>query len=155
MGFIWDQDHVWGDTHSDEMVKNAGLKYVCEKINTLNSIGRIGAFQTLCLISRSGALIPEFCAKGVIDSILSSLHSPDLNLRLYATEILKNFTRSDKILQYVDALDLLRNMVDCFYQTDDNKIINLLLEGFMNLSEHPIIRVPRAYQESSIVHGAN
>ena len=144
MGFIWDQEHTWGDIHSTEMNKNSddsSLSYVASKINKPNSVGRVGAFQTLCLISSSGALIPEFCAKGVVMSILQTLHSQDSSLRIYAAEIIKNFAKFPKLTDYIDSLDLLRNMIDAFYSTEENKIINLLLMAFLSLSELPFIRV--------------
>jgi hypothetical protein len=144
MGFIWDQEHTWGDIHSTEMNKNSdesALAYVAAKINKPNTVGRIGAFQTLCLVSSSAALIPEFCAKGVLISLLHSLHSPDISLKLYAAEILKNFAKYPKLTDYIDSLDLLRNMIDAFYSTEENKVINLLLLAFLRLSEQPFIRV--------------
>ena len=144
MSHIWDQEHTWGDIHSTELNKNSkdsGLIYISGLINKPGSKGRLGAFQTLCLISKSKALIPEFCATGILFSLMKELHSVDPSLRLYSAEILKNFTRYDKITDYIDSLDLLRNMIDAFYNTEDNKIINLLLDAFLNLAEQPTIRV--------------
>lgn len=144
MSYIWDQDHIWGDTHSTEMCKgdkDSPINFVSDKINNPKAIGRLGAFQTLCLISKSGALIPEFCAMGVIKSILKTLHSTDYQLRILSVEILRNFSRFEKLLDYVDMLDLLRNMIDCLYNTEDSKMTNLLLDAFLNLNNVPIIRV--------------
>lgn len=144
MGHIWNQSLIWGDTHSTEMNKNSadsGLQLVARLINTPGSIGRIGAYQTLCLISMSGALIREFSATGVLQTILSTVHSSDPDLRLYSAEILKNFTKFGKVTEYIDTLDLLRNMIDGFYSTDDLKLINLLLDSFLNLAEIPAIKV--------------
>ena len=138
MGYIWNQSVIWGDTHSTEMNKNSvdsGLNFICKTINTPGAPGKIGAYQTLCLVSMSGALIREFAAKGVLQTILLTLHSGDPELRLYSAEILKNFTKYGKVTDYVDTLDLLRNMIDAFYSTDDLKLTNLLLESFLNLSE--------------------
>ena len=148
ISYIWDQDHIWGDIHSTEMNKNSddsALLYISNKINTINSVGRIGAFQTLCLISKSGALIPEFCSRDVLKSILYSLHSSDKNLKVFSAEILKNFSTYPKMIDYIDTLDLLRNMIDAFFNTDENKNINLLLASFLNLVEHPHIRVKWYY----------
>lgn len=144
MGHIWDQNHLWGDTHSTEMNKNndeSGLNYICRKINDPTAVGRVGAYQTLCVISKSGSLIPEFCSKDVLMSILLSLHSSESSLRLYSAEILKNFTVFPKVTEYVDTLDLLRNLIDSFYNTDDPKMLNLLIQTFLNLAELPHIRV--------------
>ena len=144
MGYIWDQDHIWGDTHSTEMTrgdKQSALEYIANKLNDPRSVGRIGAFQTLCLISKSGALIPEFSAVDVIKSILHTLHSADLQMKLLATEILRNFSKFDKLTEYIDTLDLLRNMIDCLFNANDPKITNLLLEAFLNLCDNQMIRV--------------
>lgn len=148
MSYIWDQDHIWGDTHSTEMCKgdkNSPLNFVAEKINNPKAIGRLGAFQTLCLISKSGALIPEFCAKEVVKSILKTLHSTDTQLKILSVEILRNFSKFDRLMEYVDTLDLLRNMIDCLYNTDDSKVTNLLLDAFLNFTSVPIIRVCLLY----------
>jgi len=144
IGYIWDQNHIWGDTHSTEMNKNSedsALLYISNKINTPGAVGRIGAFQTLCLISKGGALIPEFCSRDVLKSILKTLHAQDPKLRIFAAEILKNFSTYPKMIDYIDTLDLLRNMIDAFYSTDDNKNTNLLLQAFLNLADHVHIRV--------------
>jgi len=144
MEHIWDQGQIWGDTHTSEMNKagpDSGLNFISRLINTPGAEGRIGAFKTLCLISKSGGLIPEFCSKDVPKSILAGLHSSDKSLRLYSAEILKNFTNFPKLTDYIDRLDLLRHMIDAFFSTEDNKIINLLLEAFLNLADNPIIRV--------------
>lgn len=158
IGIIWDQDHIWGDVHSTEMNKdsdNSALVYICKKIMTPDSPGRIGAFQTLILVSASGNLIPEFCARGIIPSILKCLHSRDSILRLYASEIIRNFSRFPKLTEYVDALDLLRNMIDAFYNTDNNKIINLLLDAFLNLSDLSFIRVDFANSFRTLFYPQN
>ena len=154
IGFIWDQDHIWGDTHSTEMLrgeKNSAINLIADNINNPKSIGRLGAFQTLCLISKSGALIPEFCAKEVIKSILRTLHSPDAELKLLSVEILRNFSRYDKLVDYIDTLDLLRNMIDCLYNTEDSKVTNLLLDSFLNLTNVPLIRVNSPHSDISSV----
>jgi hypothetical protein len=144
MSHIWDQEHTWGDIHSTELNKNSkdsGLVYIAGLINKQGSKGRLGAFQTVCLISKSRALIPEFCSAGILTSLMKELHSTDPNLRLYSAEILRNFAKYPKLTDYIDSLDLLRNMIDAFYNTEDNKIINLLLDAFLNLAEQPTIRV--------------
>ena len=144
MSYIWDQDHIWGDTHSTEMCKgekNSSLNYIANKINDPKAVGRIGAFQTLCLISKSGALIPEFCAKDVVKNILKALHSPDSTLQIISVEILRNFSKFERLTEYIDTLDLLRNMIDCLYNTDDAKVTNLLLDAFLNFTKIPLIRV--------------
>ena len=154
MGHIWSQNHLWGDTHSTEMNKNSedsGLNYICKKINDPKSVGRIGAYQTLCVVSKSGSLIPEFCAKDILISVLASLHSADSHLRLYSAEIIKNFTVFPKVTEYIDTLDLLRNLIDAFYSSDDGKMINLLLETFLNLAEFPLIRVASHLQKNALL----
>ena len=158
MSYIWDQDHIWGDTHSTEMCKGdkeSALNFVADKINNPKSIGRLGAFQTLCLISKSGALIPEFCAKEVIKSVLKTLHSMDTQLQLLSVEILRNFSKFDRLTEYVDTLDLLRNMIDCLYNTDDSKVINLLLDSFLNFTNIPMIRVNPFNPDITSVNRAN
>lgn len=145
MGHIWDQDHIWGDTHSSEMNKNSeeesGINFIARLINTPGAAGRVGAFQTLCLISKTQALVPEFCSKDIVKSLLSTLHSPDKLLQLFSAEILRNFTNFNRLTDYIDTLDLLRNMVDSFYNNDDYKMLNLLIDGFLKVAEHPSIKV--------------
>ena len=152
---IWDlPDHKWGDTHTTELNKKAaesGVAFLSRLIKTEGAQGQIGAYLTLCLVSKAGdALVREFCACDVVPSILKSLHSADPILKLSAAEILKNFTTFEQLTdankKYVDSLDLVRNMVDVFYSTDDNKIINLILTGFLNLAKIPKLRV------STLVH---
>lgn len=144
MSYIWDQDHIWGDTHSTEMCKgdsDSALNYIANKINDPRAVGRLGAYQTLCLISKSGALIPEFCAKEVVKSILKSLHSTDIQFKMLSVEILRNFSKFERLMEYVDTLDLLRNMIDCLYNAEENKVTNLLLDAFLNFTNIPQIRV--------------
>ena len=82
------------------------------------------------------------------------MHSNDMTLKLYSAEILRNFTKFGKVTDYVDTLDLLRNMIDAFYSTEDNKVINLILDSFLNLSEIPNIRVDKFDLESPTFYGA-
>ena len=83
------------------------------------------------------------------------MHSNDQSLKLYSAEILRNFTKFGKVTDYVDTLDLLRNIIDAFYSTEDNKVINLILDSFLNLSEIPNIRVKAFYLESFALYRAN
>ena len=62
-------------------------------------------------------------------------------MKLLATEILRNFSKFDKLTEYIDTLDLLRNMIDCLFNANDPKITNLLLEAFLNLCDNQMIRV--------------
>jgi hypothetical protein len=41
---------------------------------------------------------------------------------------------------YVEKLDLLRNMIDSFYHSDNPRFISLLLDAFINLSAYGSIR---------------
>lgn len=72
--------------------------------------------------------------------ILKLLHSNDPKIRLYCAEIIKNFSINDKLLNYTDKLDLLRNLIDSFYSNDNFKMISLLQDSFINLSEYPMMR---------------
>lgn len=121
--------------------EESGINFIARLINTPGAAGRIGAFQTLCLISKTQALVPEFCSKDVVRSLLYALHSDDKQVRLFAAEILKNFTGYPRLTDYIDTLDLLRNMVDSFYNNDDYKLLNLLIDGFLRLTDQPHIRV--------------
>lgn len=141
---IWNQDQKWGAIHSSELNRgenDSGLSYLASKVNKPGAVGRINALQTLSMITREGALIPEFCAKGVVKSILQALHSSDEAIKLCAADILRSFTKYEKLTTYIDNLDLLRNMIDAFYSSEEGKMVNLILEAFLNLCANPIIRV--------------
>lgn len=135
--------------------EESGINFIARLINTPGAAGRIGAFQTLCLISKSRALIPEFCSKDILKSLLISLHSADKEIRLYAAIILNNFTSFNRLTDYIDTLDLLRNMIDAFYNTEDLKMLNLLINCFLKLAEHPPIKVAFTDPACSSQHRAD
>lgn len=103
MAFIWDQDIGFGDIQSGEMLRGEGLDYIVKKIVKENEIGQSCALQSLCMITRYKALIPEFLSKGVVSPILWYLHADDPKVKLYSAEILKNFTSSGQLLNYADV----------------------------------------------------
>jgi len=74
-------------------------------------------------------------------SILRLLHTFDPKIRLYCAEIIKNFSITQKLLDYVDKLDLLRNLIDSFYSNDNFKLVSLLLDSFINISDFPSMRL--------------
>ena len=85
------------------MINGEGLGYVVSKVKKENEVGQSCALQAVCMISRYNALIPEFLAQGIMGNILWFLHSNDPQIKLYAAEILKNFSTSGQLLNYVDV----------------------------------------------------
>ena len=141
LAFIFEQDLIWDDEQSSEMIRGNGLKYIATKIIKENEVGQGCALQCLCLITRFRALIPEFLNLNVMPAILRLLHSFDPKIRLYCAEIIKNFSITEKLLDYVDKLDLLRNLIDSFYSNDSFKLVSLLLDCFINVSDFPVMRL--------------
>jgi len=83
---------------------------MAEKIIKPNEIGQESALKALCFISRKDALITEFAEAGVIEPILRFLNSKDPLFRVYAAEIIKNFT-ANQTLNIIDKVDVINVII--------------------------------------------